>query len=337
MKKILNKLYQLQSLSELESYDLFSNFINGGISNIQLTSILIAIKMRSITPEEIVGIVKAFLKQCQTFPKPNYLYADIVGTGGDCKHTINISTISALVAAIANLKIVKHCNRNISSQSGSSDFLNHYKINLQLSSLQSRNMLDSHNICFLLATKYHTGFKQAMIVRKELSTTTLFNIIGPLLNPSSPPLIMIGVYHRTLLSIIAKSLQLLNYQRAIVIHSNGTDEATVHGITHIVEINDHKIQSYQLTAQHFGLNIKNNTSLNDIYFKNNYDNINNLLNGNGKLIHMQTIAINVSLLLKLFGYENLKENTEYALSIIKSGNILKFMKKISNNYQVRKS
>ncbi|CAL4321872.1 Anthranilate phosphoribosyltransferase [Buchnera aphidicola (Eriosoma grossulariae)] len=330
MKKILNKLYQLSSLTEYESYHLFSNFIEGKINNIQLSAILTAMKVRNITAEEIVGAVKIFLKKCELFPKPNYIFADIVGTGGDCQYTINISTISAIVAAISGIKIIKHCNNSISSKSGSADFLKYFEISTDLSSLQSKNILDIYNICFLLATKYHTGFQYAMSVRKVLSTTTFFNIIAPLLNPAKPSLIVVGVYKKTLLLTMAKALKLLNYDRAIVIHSNGTDEVTLNGITEVVELNHNKIISYQLTAESFG--IKNNKQhlFKNISFSNDSESMKNLLEGNGNITHMQTIAINVAMLLKIFGNEDLKENTEYALSIITSGKIDQYIKKISN-------
>ncbi|CAL4321935.1 Anthranilate phosphoribosyltransferase [Buchnera aphidicola (Eriosoma lanigerum)] len=335
MNKILKKLYQLIPLTELESYLLFINFIEGNINDIQLSAILTAIKIRNFTPLEMVGAVKAFLDKCEKFPKPNYIFADIVGTGGDGKNTINISTISAIVAAIDGCKIIKHCNSNISSKSGSADFLKYFGIDINQSYIQSQNMLNKYNICFLLATEYHIGFKYATLVRKTLATTTLFNIIGPLLNPSKPDLIVIGVYKQQLLLPMAQTLQILNYKRAIVLHSNGTDEITIDGVTNLIEVKNNKIQSYQLTAKDFGIDyIKKNININDISFENSSENMLNLLQGSGNIIHMQTIAINVAILFKIFGYENLKENTERALSIIKSGKIYKYIKNMAekDNY-----
>ncbi|CDL40032.1 Anthranilate synthase, amidotransferase component / Anthranilate phosphoribosyltransferase [Citrobacter freundii] len=134
-----------------------------------------------------------YWKNAAPFPRPDYLFADIVGTGGDGSNSINISTASAFVAAACGLKVAKHGNRSVSSKSGSSDLLAAFGINLDMNADKSRQALDDLGVCFLFAPKYHTGFRHAMPVRQQLKTRTLFNVLGPLINPAHPPLALIGV------------------------------------------------------------------------------------------------------------------------------------------------
>ncbi|MBZ2279570.1 anthranilate phosphoribosyltransferase, partial [Buchnera aphidicola] len=144
--------------------------------------------------EEIQGAIDAFLKNMKPFPQPNYLFSDIVGTGGDKNNTINISTASAFVASACGLKIIKHCNKGVSSKSGSSDILTKFNINLDASTKKLQECLNTLNICFLFAPRYHNGIQYATKVRKTLKIQTIFNILGPFLNPACPPLIVMGVY-----------------------------------------------------------------------------------------------------------------------------------------------
>ncbi|QCI25988.1 anthranilate phosphoribosyltransferase [Buchnera aphidicola] len=329
MKKIFNKLYKLKTLNELESYKLFKKIIKKRISNISLTAVLTAIKVRSASINEIIGAIKAFQKYAKKFPHPNYFFSDIVGTGGDYSNTINISTASAILAASLGLKIIKHCNCGISSQLGSIDILKKNNINVNLNLKKNKKQLDNLNICFLYAPKYHSGFKNVVKVRKELSTRTIFNTLGPLLNPSRPNFTVIGVYHQNLLLPFAKIVHALNYERAIILHSDGMDEITLHGTTNIVEVNRGNITAYTLYPEDFGLcriskdKFKNNTiQENCHYFK-------NISKGIGKIKYQYLIAMNTAILLKVFGYENLIVNTKIAFQKIQNGDISKHIKKIS--------
>ncbi|HAO0783035.1 TPA: anthranilate phosphoribosyltransferase, partial [Escherichia coli] len=168
----------------------------------------------------------------------DYLFADIVGTGGDGSNSINISTASAFVAAACGLKVAKHGNRSVSSKSGSSDLLAAFGINLDMNADKSRQALDELGVCFLFAPKYHTGFRHAMPVRQQLKTRTLFNVLGPLINPAHPPLALIGVYSPELVLPIAETLRVLGYQRAAVVHSGGMDEVSLHAPTIVAELHD---------------------------------------------------------------------------------------------------
>ncbi|QCI17676.1 anthranilate phosphoribosyltransferase [Buchnera aphidicola (Acyrthosiphon lactucae)] len=330
MQNILKKIYNSKVLSQEESYKLFKLISSGNITDIQLSSILTAMRIRGESIEETTGAIYAFLENMKYFPKPNYIFSDIVGTGGDAKNTINISTTSAFVAATCGFKIVKHCNKKISSKSGSSDLLERFNINLNASPEKSRETLDKLNICFLFAPKYHDGFKYSNNVRKNLKTKTIFNLLGPFLNPAIPPIIVIGVYNKKLINPTIKILKTLKYQRGIVLHSDKTDEVTLSGTTYVSELLNKKIISYQLQPESFGLKIHSKKILTINSLEENYRIISQIIQGKGDRLHEELIAVNVAMLLKVFGYENLKENTELALNKIRSGDVYKHIRNVSD-------
>lgn len=148
MQNILEKLYQAEILDRQESQALFGAVVRGELENSQLAAALIAMKVRGERPEEIAGAATALLEDAQPFPRPDYPFADIVGTGGDGTNSINISTASAFVAAACGLKIAKHGNRSVSSRSGSSDLLAAFGIRLDMPAEQSRQALDDLGVCF---------------------------------------------------------------------------------------------------------------------------------------------------------------------------------------------
>ncbi|ECY9604445.1 DNA topoisomerase IV subunit A [Salmonella enterica subsp. enterica serovar Braenderup] len=276
-------------------------------------------KIRGEHPNEIAGAATALLENAAPFPRPDYLFADIVGTGGDGSNSINISTASAFVAAACGLKVAKHGNRSVSSKSGSSDLLAAFGINLDMNADKSRQALDELGVCFLFAPKYHTGFRHAMPVRQQLKTRTLFNVLGPLINPAHPPLALIGVYSPELVLPIAETLRVLGYQRAAVVHSGGMDEVSLHAPTIVAELHDGEIKSYQLTAEDFGLTPYHQDQLAGGTPEENRDILTRLLQGKGDAAHEAAVAANVAMLMRLHGQEDLKANAQTVLDVLRNG------------------
>lgn len=319
MKNLFDKLFSAQTLTQPESQQLFNSIIRGELTESQLAAVLISMKMRGEQPEEIAGAALACLENAQPFPRPDYSFSDIVGTGGDGANSINISTASAFVAAECGIKVAKHGNRSVSSRSGSSDLLAAFGISLNLSAQSARDALDDLGVCFLFAPQYHSGFRHAAPVRTQLRTRTLFNVLGPLINPARPPIALIGVYQASLVKPVAKTLQMLGFSRAAVVHSGGMDEVSLHAPTDVAELNQGELSYYQLTANDFGLAPY---ALSDLEGGSPEDNrllLSHLLQGDGKVAHGAAVAANVALLMKMNGHENLKENTDFALKVIRSG------------------
>ncbi|AFP85376.1 anthranilate phosphoribosyltransferase [secondary endosymbiont of Heteropsylla cubana] len=320
MKAILEHLYHGGRMSREQSQQLFKAIIRGQLACEELAAVLISMKVRGECPEEIAGAASALLASSSPFPRPDYLFSDIVGTGGDGSNSINISTVSAIVAAGCNVRVAKHGNRSVSSRSGSSDLLAAFGVRLDMPANISRKALDELGICFLFGPQYHPGFRHAMPVRQVLKTRTLFNVLGPLINPARPPLALIGVYRPELLLPLAETMRVLGYERAAVVHSGGMDEVALHAPIKVVELHGGIIDSYTLTAADFGLPVQPLKSLKGGTPEENREIITRFLKGKGEKSHEFTVAANVALLLKLFGQDNLTENVHRALEEIHSGN-----------------
>ncbi|BDH45659.1 hypothetical protein TUM12370_17030 [Salmonella enterica subsp. enterica serovar Choleraesuis] len=319
MQPIFDKLFQGQSLSRDESQQLFTAIIRGEVAPELLSATLVSMKVRGEDASEIAGAASALLADAAPFPRPDYSFADIVGTGGDGSNSINISTASAFVAAACGMKVAKHGNRSVSSRSGSSDLLAAFGINLEMSAQQSRAALDELGVCFLFAPHYHKGFQHAMPVRQKLKTRTLFNVLGPLINPARPPIGLIGVYSEELVTPIAETLGLLGYQRAAVVHSGGMDEVSLHAPTQVAELNNGVISHYQLTAEDFGLNPYNKDDLTGGTPEENRDILTRLLQGKGAPAHEAAVAANVAMLMRLHGHDCLRQNSAHVLEVLRSG------------------
>ncbi|GAM59345.1 anthranilate phosphoribosyltransferase [Vibrio ishigakensis] len=329
MQQILEKLYDQQSLSIEESQQLFDQIIKGEVDPIVLSAALTALKIKGETPQEIAGAAKALLANAQPFPRPDYDFADIVGTGGDGSNTFNISTTSAFVAAAVGLKVAKHGNRGVSSKSGSSDLLDSFGINLAMSAEDTAKAVDDIGVAFLFAPQYHQGVKHAMPVRQTLKTRTIFNILGPLINPARPNIELMGVYDESLVAPIAETMLQMNMKRAAVVHGSGLDEVAIHGSTTVAEIKDGKIEHYSLTAEDFGLETYPLEALKGGTPDENRAIVTNLLSGKGTPAQEAAVAANVALLMRLFGHEDLKANAQQAIDAMRSGKAMTLVEQLA--------
>lgn len=327
-QSLLNKLFDHQSLSQAESEILFSRIVQGELEPVQLAGALIAMKMRGESIDEISGAVTALQQHAQPFDTPDYVFADIVGTGGDGADTINISTASAIVAATMGAKVAKHGNRSVSSKSGSSDVLTALGVNINMNAATARQALDRIGICFLFAQQYHLGFKHAMPVRNALKTRTIFNILGPLINPAKPKHQLLGVYTPELIKPYAETVLTLGHKHSIVVHGEGLDEVALHGITQVAEIKNGKIDYYQLTPSDFGLATQDLALLKGGEPTENARMLHNIFAGKGSPAHNNAVAANTAVLLRLFGQDNLKQNVENVLATLESGKVLATLRQL---------
>ena len=327
--QLLEQLYSGHSLSTSESTALFNAVIQGELSNEQIAAMLIALKVRGANTEEITGAVAASLQNAKAFPHPNYPFADIVGTGGDGQNTINISTASAIVAASMGAKVAKHGNRSVSSKSGASDVLTALGVNVNVTPEQARQALDEIGVCFLFAQQYHSGFRHVAPVRAALKTRTIFNILGPLINPARPTYHLLGVYAPKLVKTYAETAVALEHQHSFVVHGSGLDEVALHGETQVAEIKNGKIEYFTLTPEDFGLKAQSLETLRGGEPQENAQILTALLQGKGKAEHANAVAANTALLLKLFGHDDLKQNVQNVLAHLASGKAFETLQKLT--------
>lgn len=329
MENILQQLVDGQSLSQAQSHSFFSEVMQGNIAPELLASALTALKIKGETAEEIAGAAVAVRAYATPFPPQAHAVSDCVGTGGDGANTINISTTAAILASACGLPMTKHGNRSVSSMSGSADLLEAFGVNLMMSPATASKCLQQTNLCFLYAPAYHPGFKHAGPVRKAMGIRTLFNILGPLVNPAAPKVMLLGVYTPTLIPTMAKSLMLTGVERAWVVHGSGLDEIALHGETHVCEINQGKLEHKVVTPEDFGLSRYELADIKGGTPQENADIIKAILSGNGQNAHNSAVIINCAALLYLHGKaDNLKTAATLAKDVLASGKALKSLEQL---------
>ena len=323
-----------ENLSQGQSQTFFTDVIAGNVEPALLGSVLTALKIKGESADEISGAALAARQSATPFPAQTTPVSDCVGTGGDGANTINISTTAAILAASCGLKMAKHGNRSVSSMSGSADLLESFGVNLTMSPEVASECLAQTNLCFLFAPAYHAGFRHAAPVRKAMGIRTLFNILGPLVNPSKPETMLLGVYSPELLMTMAKSLQLTGVKRAWVVHGSGLDEIALHGQTQVVEVNGDELIEKTISPADFGLA---SYSLDDIKGGTPAENaaiIKQILAGQGQPAHNAAVAINCAALLYLHDKaESLTAAADIAQQALISGQglaTLEAMVKVSN-------
>lgn len=233
---------------------LMRQIMRGEVSPVLMAAILSGLRTKKETVEEITAaaqVMREYATQVEVSNK-NYL-VDTCGTGGDSAHTFNISTAAALVAAAAGTNVAKHGGRSVSSKSGSADVLEALGVNLNQTPQQIALSIQEIGVGFMFAPNYHSAMKHAAPVRRELGVKTLFNILGPLTNPAGAKKQVLGVFSVDLVETLAHVLQRLGSQHVLIVHgSDGLDEITITGKTHIGELKNDTIQSYTIQPEDFG-------------------------------------------------------------------------------------
>lgn len=240
-------------LTRDESREVFTRLVAGECSDVEIAALVAALKARGESPEEIAGAALALRERAVPFPRPAYPFADTCGTGGDGAGSFNVSTAVALVAAELGIPVAKHGNRSVSSRCGSADVLEAAGVRLEVPPEVARRGLDEIGVCFLFAPAYHAGVRHAAPVRKALGTRTIFNLLGPLANPSRPPLQLMGVYDPALCAPLALTLGMLGARVALVVHGGGLDEVALHGPTRAALWRDGQVTELELTPEEAGL------------------------------------------------------------------------------------
>ena len=253
MKEIIKKISEGQSLTIEEARAAAEKLLSGEATQAQIGAYLTALRMKGETLEEIIGSAMVLRDKAEhIFPKVEN-YIDFVGTGGDGSNSFNISTTSAFVCAGAGLPVAKHGNRAISSKSGAGDCLEALGVNILAEPGKVEKEVEEVGIGFMFAPAFNKSMRFVGQARAEMGIRSIFNILGPLANPSGAKRQLIGVYSPKLTEVIAKALYQLGVERALVVSSvNGMDEISTAEDTHISELKNGKVTTYFITPEQYG-------------------------------------------------------------------------------------
>jgi anthranilate phosphoribosyltransferase len=254
MQAILARLSEGEHLRPDQATDAMEMIASGRATEAQIASMITALRMKGETAEEITSFVQVLLRHALTIcPQVPGRLVDTCGTGGDGARTFNISTAAAFVAAGAGIPVVKHGNRSVSSSCGSADVLEALGVRIDLSPEHVSSVVEETGIGFLFAPAFHPALRHAAAARKELGFSSVFNLLGPLLNPARAPVRLCGVYSPALVARFSTALLALGAERAMVVHGQGLDEITVAGPTLVAEIDRGDISRYTITPEEFGI------------------------------------------------------------------------------------
>lgn len=340
IKEAIVKIVNKEDLSYDEAYAVMNEIMNGETTTTQNAAFLAALSTKSAraeTIEEIAGCAAA-MREHATKVEPGMELFEIVGTGGDNAHSFNISTTSALVAASGGVKVAKHGNRAASSKCGTADCLEALGVNIQQSPTKCIELLNEVGMCFFFAQKYHTSMKYVGAIRKELGFRTVFNILGPLTNPGSPTMQLLGVYDEYLVEPLAQVLINLGVKRGMVVYGQDKlDEISMSAPTTVCEFRDGWFKSAVITPEDFGLERCTKEDLKGGTPEENAKIARGILNG--EMGHKRNaVLMNAGAALYIGGKtDSIKDGISLAATLIDSGKALETLNRfieVSNRSEV---
>ena len=318
--ELLREVVQGRRLSREQASAVFAALGAGELSEVETAALLAALHARGEEPQEVAGAASAFRQVARDFPSVSFPLVDVVGTGGDGVGTINISTGAGLVAASMGVAVAKHGNRAVSSKTGAADVIAELGLPLDVEPATAVELLARDHFTFLFAQAYHPAMKHVAPIRRALATPTIFNVLGPLLNPAHLTYQLMGVWDPAMLDMIAESMVKLGRKRALIVHGAGTDEIAVHGTTLVREATPRGVKAYEVTPSELGVG---DWELEDVLGGDAAENARALreaLAGQGEPAHRDAIAVNAGALLYLAGpADNLADGTRMALEQLASG------------------
>lgn len=249
----IKNLVENKDLTYDEAYNCMDEIFSGEVSQMEMAAYLTALRMKGETVEEITASANGMRSHAMQLEHDGIEVLEIVGTGGDCADSFNISTVSAIVAAAAGIPVAKHGNRSVSSKCGAADVLEALGVNITISPQKCSEVLKKNNICFMFAQVYHQAMKHVAPVRKSLGIRTIFNILGPLTNPAAANMQLLGVYDEALVEPMAKVLAGLGVKRAMVVYGQDClDEISMSAPTTVCELCDGEFSTYVIEPEQFG-------------------------------------------------------------------------------------
>jgi anthranilate phosphoribosyltransferase len=322
----LPKLLSGEDLPIGDSEHLFERLVLGKLEPAEIAGMLIALRMKGETVEEMIGAAQALSAAALPFDRPDYLYADCCGTGGDGSGLINVSTATAFVAAAAGLPVAKHGNRSVSSRCGSADVIEALGAKIDLGPKEARALLDQTGFCFLFAPAYHPGMKHAALVRRQLEVRTIMNLLGPCINPARPPVQLLGVADPKMLRRVAQTLAAMGVREALVVHGSGLDEVALHGETRAIRLSGDEIEELEITPEEAGLERAPLKVVTGGDVQENAERFKALLEGRGSRAEEDIVILNTAALLNTAGLAaTLLEGAALARDALASGGAAKVL------------
>ncbi|MFL6758570.1 anthranilate phosphoribosyltransferase [Sphingomonas sp.] len=322
----LPKLLAGEDLPIDDSEHLFERLVLGRLEPAEIAGMLIALRMKGETADEMIGAARALSAAALPFARPDYLYADCCGTGGDGSGLINVSTATALVAAACGLPIAKHGNRSVSSRCGSADVLEALGAKIDIGPQKARALLDDVGFCFLFAPAYHPGMKHAALVRRQLQVRTVMNLLGPCINPARPAVQLLGVADPRMLRRIAETLAAMGVREALVVHGGGLDEVALHSETRAIRLSRGEFEELEITPEEAGLERAPVNVVTGGEVEENAARLQALLGGRGSRAEEDIIFLNTAALLRTAGMvSTLREGAALARDALASGGAAKVL------------
>lgn len=319
--ELLQQLLDRESLSMPQASTLMQGWLDDEIPPVISGGILMALQMKGISASELAGMAKVLQSQAQSIDRPEFPVIDTCGTGGDGSSTFNISTAVAFVASAAGSRVAKHGNRSASSLVGSADVLEALGVNLGAPPEQIRAAVQEVGVTFLFAPGWHPALKVVAPMRRTLKVRTVFNLLGPLVNPLQPTGQVIGVYNSALLEPMAEALKLLGKENAIVLHGRERlDEAGLGDLTDIAVLDNQTVGLTTIDPQALGLGKAPIDALRGGDISVNTEILQSVLQGKGTQAQQDAVILNAALALRVGqAVDSYEQGIDRAREVLRSG------------------
>ena len=332
---LLDAVLNGNDLEEQQAYDLMQQFAAGDLDPAFAGALLAGLRAKGETADEIRGFARA-MRELAVRPKipDGPPTVETVGTGGDGSGSLNLSTGSGLLAAACGSRVVKHGNRSISSKSGSADMLERLGMPLPLHEKEAVECLQATSFTFLFAPAYHPAMKAVMPVRNAMGVRTVFNILGPLANPATPPYQLLGAFSRDMAKLMADALSGLDIERAFVVHGEpGWDEATPIGNFWLYEVTPGSVEETTRSPEDYGLARCAPEELAGGDAEHNAREVERVFTGEDRGAHRDALLMGTSLVLECQGMaKDPKDGVEQAAAAIDDGRAAAFLDTLKGHF-----